>query len=350
MEGSSAPAVATTNVAMQATDVAPVDPPPATLATIPAGLMKVRQEDLTAAQVDAAVIAAVSMQEVVQPPSPSKYVNNDFAHESHFINQGAIIQVRTNQCNDAAEVIGAIRIPVSDHLDIMGYITENRPMLKDIAIGMLKSHMRACNHHISINEDIANEDYSESYSVASVTASASLMNATSRNEGGMWMLMYPTYLCAQRADILDPRTHRSIVESWQYLINLFIHLNEAGRRGTTVLRRIRLLEEEKLKAEAKAAAASAAAASAPAHGARDSGNRDKEAGNQKRFGGYQGPRTFWNSGKDSQRQEALESKIDEVHQMLRNNLKANYFPPTPAPEKPLVWKHTGISAVPPARS
>lgn len=343
------------------------------LDSTPDGTMHLIPEDHTGGQMVTTTDNTSVPLHVMQPMPGSRYVNNRFAHYSHTLHQGAIIQIRTAQCNDSPEVIEAIRIPVSDPLDIQGYITEHEPSLKNIAIEALRKHMASCNHHIGAGEKLTNDDYSMALSVATVTTQAAQINGTSKLEGGMWMLQYPSYLYAQRTDILDPRTRRPVEESWQYIVNLYIHLNIKDRRGNYVARRIREKAEERARQEAANAAAAAAKAANAAQSSavpdfNNSGKTpqqppsnqpqaNKDAGNQgqRRFGnqGQQGYRNPWNQEKLGERQQALEEKLDKVHQMLQVSLKQaqlapTQFPPTPTPDKP-VWRHSGESAIPPAR-
>ena len=288
---------------------------------------------------------------VPQPPlnQQSRYVNNMFGHMSFKTNTGAILQYVTNQCNDAPGLIGAIRMPVSDPMDIGGYVTENWLALKEIGRSFLEAHMKRSNHHIGIGENLTQEDYSFGVSVATVSPAARMMNPFSRPEAGMWALQTPTLLDPVRVDIMEEGRR---LESWQLIINGYIHLNEMGRRANVVARTIRengrnrehdLDDRRTVDFDNRR---NADYSTYPNRGGRGGyRGRQPERGGQ-RDRGERGGRE--ERGGEDFRLNAIDEQIQmAIRENLRKQREA--FPPTPEPTRPLAWTNTGVPLVPPAR-
>lgn len=282
---------------------------------------------------DVVQAAPVVLPMVAQHPiaHQSRYVNNMFFHLSFRTNTGAILQFVTNQCNDAPGIIGAIRLPVSDPLDIGGYITENWISLKEIARSHLDDHMRRCNHHVGWGEHLALEDYSFGTTVATVSAAARAMNPYGRLEAGMWTLLTPTLLDPVRVDIVENGRR---LESWQYVLNGFIHLNECGRRATHLARSA---QQEPARPDFEQGGRRNNEYSPyPARGGR---------------GGYRGRPGSDRGGPGSQGHDVRRSNTinEQIRMAIQENLQKTAFPATPVPTQPIQWPNNGVPTVPPAR-
>jgi len=263
----------------------------------------------------------------------SRYVNNAFTHPTFRTNNGCIMQFVTNQCNDAPGVIGAIRLPVSEPLDIGGYVTENMYSFKEIAKDMLLAHMKMCNHHGGIGEHLTVEDFSFGLSVASVTSAARILQPYNRPEGGIWMLQIPTLLEPVRVGLDEASP-----DSWQFVINAYIHLNEPSRRGTTVAKR---LHEEMRQQQEDEDAAYEDTKRARALSTDRSRPRSR--------GGFRGSRGGIRGGRELRTRDTINERIRIAVEENVAKVKQN-FPPTPQPTRPIAWPNSGVPQVPPARS
>lgn len=283
----------------------------------------------------------------------SRYVNNMFTHASFKVNTGAILQYVTNQCNDAPGLIGGIRLPVSDPLDIGGYITENWTSLKEIGRSFLDAHMRRCNHHIGVGENLTPEDYSFGTSVASVAPAARMLNPYGRSEAGMWALQTPTLLDPVRADIIEDGRR---LESWQYVINGYIHLNECGRRGNMLGRSLRERNREQDFDQGgrrgdydQGGRRNGEYAPYPSNrGGRSYRGRQLERGgpSDREDRGHRSDRI---EGVPEGRTNTINERIQfEIQEHIRKREEA--YPATPVPTLPLPWVNTGVPLVPPART
>jgi len=352
----------------------PEDAEAAAIVTIPEGLLN-GEVCTTTTGGNVHEVQAVPLHMVLQPLPASKYVNSDYNHPSHSKNQGAIVQVRTSQLNGYADVIGAFRLPVSDPLDISGYLTENRLKLNRIGIKMLEKHMKNTNSHIGVGDQLTDEDYSVTLMVASVSQAGQEIYGLNRKEGGLWMLQYPNNLCAQRFDVLDPVTHQPMMESWQYVINMYVTLPEWGRRGNRLAQRLRekaVREQENARRKEEEAAAAAEAATIAAATAvatppvivKPPENKESQAktrnilppirGEQKGPNRDPYPRdnVFSRSLELEQQVAMLMQKVTQYERKLdeqKRQVIADHFPPTPAPTRPLTWPEPEIPDVPPPR-
>ena len=292
------------------------------------------------------------------PPQPvyhqSRYVNNMFTHLSFKTNTGAILQYVSNQCNDAPGLIGGIRLPVSDPLDIGGYITENWISLKEIGRSFLDAHMRRSNHHVGIGENLTLEDYSFGTSVASISSAARMLNPYGRSEAAMWALQTPTLLDPVRADIIEDGRR---MESWQYVINGYIHLNESGRRANMVSRNLREAQRNRDHEYDQGGRRSDydqggrrgnEYAPYPNRGGRNHRGRQLERGGQQERG-ERGDRMDRTDEMSGDRTDLISDQIKFAIQENLRQKRAAEFPPTPVPTQPLPWVNSGVPLVPPAR-
>jgi len=195
----------------------------------------------------------LQQQQQQQPLLPPTYQPNRFLHATLAENPGAIVQVISNNCNDNSTIIGAFRIPVSDSHSIAKYLDVHEEEIKKIGVHYLLEHMRNSACHIGVLEEaIPLSDYSHGFMVASVTAAAAALHPGGRREGGMWKLMFPSLLELQRINMFEGGEFNT--DTWTYVVNMYIHLNEPNRRGRTVVAKAEQeqMEEERKEAEKRA--------------------------------------------------------------------------------------------------
>lgn len=176
---------------------------------------------------------------------PSTYRPNRYSHPSLMQNNGAFIQIMSHNCNDAANVLGCLRIPYSDPNEVQYYIATHRREILVEAVAMLDQHFKDCQSAVGILEDdLTVDDYSLTFMVATINAAGMAMNQ-GRKEGGLWMLNYASYLEFSRASFYSEINPN--LDTYQITVNAYIHLNEPHRRQRTVVKRH--LEDAFTKAE-----------------------------------------------------------------------------------------------------
>lgn len=176
---------------------------------------------------------------------PSTYKPNRYAHPSAMENNGAFVQIMSHNCNDSANVLGCIRLPVSDPNEVQYYLATRRREILVEAVAMLDQHFKDCQSATAVLEDdLTVDDYSLTFMVASVNEAGKSFN-NGRKEGGLWMLNYPSYLTFTRASFYAEENPN--LDTYQLTINAYIHLNEPHRRQRAVIKKH--LEDSFAKAE-----------------------------------------------------------------------------------------------------
>ena len=180
---------------------------------------------------------------------PNTFRPNRFSHPSLTSKKGAILQFVSNNCNDAAGVIGAIRIDPEHPHDVQKYIEQHEQEIKSQAIDALEVHMKKNASHIGILEkDITIDDFACSFTVASADPDLNKINPNPREESGLWILTFPSLVKPIRVGYHMDSIPEMTVPI--LLINCYIHLNEASRRERPVRRK--WLEQQAMEQQEQA--------------------------------------------------------------------------------------------------
>jgi len=171
---------------------------------------------------------------------------------SLYRNRGVILQFVNHNHPDSATVIGGIRLKLEDIKRVPAYIAKYKPRIKAHAIDVLQRHLLDTQCPAGVSEDIAPDDYTLTFMVASLSEIGRRLHPTGRNEGPLFYCLFPALLDETYLYLEADGT-----PSTSYVINVYIHLNEASRRRTAVFKRNK--EDAARRAEAAAAAAAAKA-------------------------------------------------------------------------------------------
>jgi len=169
---------------------------------------------------------------------------------SLYRNRGVILQFVNHNHPDSATVIGGIRLKLEDIKRVPAYIAKYKSRVKAHAIDVLQRHLIDTQCPAGVSEEIAPDDYTITFMVASLSEIGRRLHPTGRNEGPLFYCLFPALLDETYLYLESDGT-----PSTCYVINVYIHLNEASRRRTAVFKR----NKEDAARRAEAAAASAAA-------------------------------------------------------------------------------------------
>ncbi len=152
---------------------------------------------------------------------------------SHFHNKGVIINFFNPNTTAATQNIGGIRLILDDIRRIPAYLHKHRQRLRHLAVKFLDKHIRFAQCAIGAGERLTDDDYSLTWSVASLSEEGQNVWAGKRSEGPLYFCMYdkltrPVHL----------RTFPDGTEDRAYLIHGYIALLPAGQRRTTALKRL----------------------------------------------------------------------------------------------------------------
>ena len=163
----------------------------------------------------------------------SEYFDADMIHRP-----GVILQYVNMNGVGATNMIGASRISVTDPRKVPAYLSRNKTVIRQHAVGILKGHFDDTQCSTGVNESLLHEDYSISFSWASISEEGRRLNPFGRNE-------LPLAYAAFDNWIEPNHTHTSDPHSFVYVVNVWIMLQEPGKRKGAVLKRAREEEAQK---------------------------------------------------------------------------------------------------------
>jgi hypothetical protein len=167
----------------------------------------------------------------------------DFCCDSYEVEmmtrKGAILQYVNQNSLGATTMIGATRIGVQDPRKIPLYIHRYKTIIRQHAVATLQQHMLDTQCSTGVLENLTVEDYSISFSWASVSDEARKLNLGMKSElplsyAGYENWIVPVYPCKDGQGV--------------YVVNVHIMLQEPTKRKNAVLKRSR--EDELAKIEA----------------------------------------------------------------------------------------------------
>lgn len=158
---------------------------------------------------------------------------SDIVDTSLMNNDGILVQFINTNCLDAASIIGAIRLPVRELVLFPAYLAENKAKIKLYAVDALQRHLQDCQSPVGAGEtDLSVDDFSLSFTIASITDACAQLNPSGRREAGLWICQYPWLARKVDLDSLG-------IVNCAYVINAYVHLLDANRRRRVVLKKIR---------------------------------------------------------------------------------------------------------------
>jgi hypothetical protein len=153
--------------------------------------------------------------------------------------RGVVLQYINGNAPGATCMVGMTRIQATDPRKIPIYLSRNIAVIRQHAVASLQRHFRLTLCATGALEKLCPDDYSISFSWASVTEAGRALHPHGRPDlclayAGCDQLVAPIWLSKK-----DPYP--------TYVVNVNIHLCEASRRSTTVIQKAK--EDDALKAE-----------------------------------------------------------------------------------------------------
>jgi hypothetical protein len=153
--------------------------------------------------------------------------------ESFFHKKGAVLQFINNNCPGATSLIGGLRLGLEDVRKVPAYLEKNSDRLKHFAIKCLDRHIKINQCCVGAGEKLSIDDYGISFSLATVSERAALLNHSKRQEGQLFYCLFPGLLEPVFLGLNPDGTN-----DFAHVFNVFIHLMPGSQRRNVFFRRI----------------------------------------------------------------------------------------------------------------
>jgi hypothetical protein len=153
---------------------------------------------------------------------------------------GILLQYVNMNSMGATNMVGVSRTSVTDPRKMPAYLSKYKTVIRSHAVGLLKGHFDDTQCSTGATENISHEDYSISFSWASISEEGRRLNPFGRNE-------LPLAYAAFDNWVEPNHTHSSNPDTFVYVINVWIMLQESTKRKRAVLKRAR--DDEAVKVE-----------------------------------------------------------------------------------------------------
>jgi hypothetical protein len=255
--------------------------------------------------------------------------------ESFFSKKGVVLQFVNNNCPGATSLIGGIRLGLDDVRKVPAYLEKNSNRLKHYAIKCLDRHIKVNQCCVGAGEKLTFDDYGISFSLATVSQRASMLNHSKRQEGQLFYCLFPGLLEPVFLGINPDGS-----DDFAHVFNVFIHLMPGSQRRNVFFRR---MESDQYRDYTSSPVLPAHAASAPASTSTSPvnlpGKRHKShspAGQRRHFT----PIPDHNSAKFDHRVAVLEKELQAVKGFQLPT------PPLPVIAAPPLWRQDGAPTMP----
>ena len=148
--------------------------------------------------------------------------------------KGIVIQFLNSNSVGATTMVGVTRISLNDPRRIPAYIMRNASIIRQHAVHALQTHFRMTLCSAGVLETLSPEDYSISFSWASLSEEGRLLTQHNKPDLGLGY-----GVCDE---VLQPIMMSKCDEYPVYVLNCFVQLQDPSRRSTTVIRKAK--EEE----------------------------------------------------------------------------------------------------------
>ena len=145
--------------------------------------------------------------------------------------KGCILQYVNLNSIGATNMIGATRINVTDARRVPLYLWRNKTMIRQHAVAVLQQHLLDTQCSTGVMESLTVEDYSLSFSWASITEEGRLLNPFGRSELPLAFAAFDK--------LVQPRPITSDDRQGSLVVNVFIMLQEPAKRRLAVIKRAR---------------------------------------------------------------------------------------------------------------
>ena len=185
------------------------------------------------------------------PPSTLRHLNDDFTllqlREKDVIcdfvtkemmtKKGIIIQYLNSNSSGATTMVGVTRIGLADPRKVPAFLQRNVGIIRQHAVAALQTHFRMTLCSAGILETLSPEDFSISFSWASLTEAGRSLTLHGKPDLALGYGLCDQYVQPMLASRNDPYP--------VCVLNAFIQLQDPARRSTTVIKRARDEEAQK---------------------------------------------------------------------------------------------------------
>lgn len=173
-------------------------------------------------------------------------VRSEYVCPSLVQNQGVVIQFINQGCPNTATIIGGMRLEITEIEKVPRYLSLYKGFIRKQAALHLHRHFVDARSPIGAGEAVCDNDFSLSYSVASLSPRGSLLHPSKRSEGPLFYCLFPglveqVFLCYKP----------DMSPDMAFLINCHIHLLPHPLRRHNVLKRIQAAAQGAAPAPAK---------------------------------------------------------------------------------------------------
>ena len=162
----------------------------------------------------------------------------DFVTKEMVTKKGIILQFINQNSTGATTMVGVTRIGLSDPRKMPAFLQRNVGIIRQHAVAALQTHFKLTLCSAGVLETLSPEDYSISFSWASVTEAGRSLTLHGKPDLALGYGVCDQYVQPLLASRNDP--HPVCV------LNVFIQLQDPSRRSTTVIRKAK--EEEAQRA------------------------------------------------------------------------------------------------------
>jgi hypothetical protein len=152
--------------------------------------------------------------------------------------KGIILQYLNYNSTGATTMIGVTRIGLNDARKMPAYVSRNIQVIRQHAVNVLQRHLQLTQCSTGALETLCAEDYSISFSWASVTEAGRQLTQNGRPDLALGYAMCDHLVAPVRVSQNDPHP--------TYVLNVYVQLQEPTRRRNAVVKKAK--EDEALKA------------------------------------------------------------------------------------------------------
>lgn len=173
------------------------------------------------------------------PPLKPSEMFGTFMDQEMVQRKGMILIYQNLNSFGATSVYGATRTGVVDPRRIPNYLEKYKSVIRTCAVERLQVFFKDTHVSCGVNEvGLTADDYSISFSFASLTPEGRALNVSGRNELPIDFATFAEWVAPQSPNVGEPPV---------YVVNVFVQLQESNKRSGAVLKRHR--EEEAYKAD-----------------------------------------------------------------------------------------------------
>lgn len=166
---------------------------------------------------------------------------NEFVDPSIYNRRGIFLQFINTNCIGATTIIGGMRLNLADIQRIPVYLTKHREAIKTHAMHLLMRHFMNSQCANGVGEVLTTQDFSMTFSIASISPRAAALNPMGRSEGPVFYAACPAW-----TEEVFVGEEEDGAQDTAHVVNVYVYLPDANRRRHLAIKR---LNEERNRAE-----------------------------------------------------------------------------------------------------